>query len=359
MNHIYRTVWNEITRSFVAVAETVKSHGKRASGKSCTASAEGTVEVLWFILLPVWSEIKVLRQKWPQIKNTQRSRHTALIALSLLILTAIPWSFQIHTQGIMKSAQIFPLIAPAAGELIQPPPPTGTVLRKGELLMRINSPDIESRIAISRARNTAAAWAAQGAALDPELQPRLLVLRRQSETAAATLEADSREAERLAPLAPFDGVVLDVPPDLKNQSWIARHENLGVLIDPDRWRVEAYLDERTVGRVSVGDHALFIPETAGGKSLWLKVEHIDRDASRILPDGILSSSRGGQLPAREKGNQIVPDRAVYRLALRVDASVSMGSITQRGTVVIYGTPTTLLGDVLKTAMGTFIRESGF
>jgi uncharacterized delta-60 repeat protein len=43
MNHIYRTVWNEITRSFVAAAETVKSHGKRASSKSCTASAESAV----------------------------------------------------------------------------------------------------------------------------------------------------------------------------------------------------------------------------------------------------------------------------------------------------------------------------
>jgi uncharacterized delta-60 repeat protein len=43
MNHIYRTVWNEITRSFVAAAESVKSHGKRVSSKSCTASAEHVV----------------------------------------------------------------------------------------------------------------------------------------------------------------------------------------------------------------------------------------------------------------------------------------------------------------------------
>jgi uncharacterized repeat protein (TIGR02059 family) len=43
MNHIYRTVWNEISRSFVAVAETVKSHGKRSSSKGCTVSAEENV----------------------------------------------------------------------------------------------------------------------------------------------------------------------------------------------------------------------------------------------------------------------------------------------------------------------------
>lgn len=43
MNHIYRTVWNEITRSFVAAAETVRSHGKRTGSKNCNASAEHVI----------------------------------------------------------------------------------------------------------------------------------------------------------------------------------------------------------------------------------------------------------------------------------------------------------------------------
>ena len=30
MNHVYRIIWNDITRSWVAVAETVKSCGKRS-----------------------------------------------------------------------------------------------------------------------------------------------------------------------------------------------------------------------------------------------------------------------------------------------------------------------------------------
>lgn len=39
MNHLYRTVWNEITNTFVAVAENVKRRGKR-SGSVCTGSGE-------------------------------------------------------------------------------------------------------------------------------------------------------------------------------------------------------------------------------------------------------------------------------------------------------------------------------
>lgn len=32
MNHFYRTVWNEITQTCVAVAENAKQRGKRSSG---------------------------------------------------------------------------------------------------------------------------------------------------------------------------------------------------------------------------------------------------------------------------------------------------------------------------------------
>jgi putative peptide zinc metalloprotease protein len=319
----------------------------------------GTVEVLWFILLPIWSEIKVLRQKWTQIKTTQRSRRTGMVAVALLVLAAIPWSFQIHTQGILKSAQVFPLIVPAAGELVQAPPPSGTLVRAGQTLMEVVSPDLETRVGVSRARSSAAAWAAQAAALDAELQPRLLVLRHQSEAATTALEADLREVERLVPAAPFDGVLLDTPPEVRAGDWVARHERLGVLIDPTHLRVEAYVDEGTLNRVAVGNHALFLPETSGSEALWLKVEHIDHDATRILTDGLLASSRGGHIPVREKGNQIVPDRAIYRVAFSVNETLPQQTFSARGKVVIYGSPTTLMGEFLRSAIGTMVRESGF
>ncbi len=319
----------------------------------------GVIEVLWFILLPIWSEVKVLRQKWPQIKVMQRSRRAAVIVSSLLVLTVIPWSFQIHTQGVLKSAQVFPLIAPASGQLVRTPPPNGTTVRAGETLMEVVSPDLEARVGVSRARSSAATWAAQAAALDAELQPRLLVLRHQRETAATTLEADLREVERLVPTAPFDGVLLDTPFELKAGDWVARHERLGVLIDSTHWRVEAYVDEGTLSRVTVGDYALFLPETAGSNALWLKVEHIDHDVSRVLSDGLLASSRGGHIPVREKGQQIVPDRAVYRVAFSVKESISPNVFSARGKVVIYGSPSTLMGEFLRSAIGTIVRESGF
>lgn len=317
------------------------------------------VEIGWFILLPVVHELKALRQLWPAIRASRRSRQTVGLVAVLAALVGLPLSCQIQTQGILKPAQTFPLIAPSAGRIVVSPAPSGTPVAAGQELMRIEASDLYARLRTGQSRQAASEWAAKVATLDAEMQPRLLVLRRESTAANAALEADQREASRLAPTAPFDGLLADVPPDLDNGAWVARHERLGTLIAPAQWRVEAYLDEDAVSRIGIGDTGLFLPETAGRGALALRVEHVDRDATRVLADGMLASMHGGILPARQSGSQIVPDRAVYRVALQVTDPLDAATATQRGRVVLYASPTPLLGEYLRSIAAMFVRESGF
>jgi putative peptide zinc metalloprotease protein len=320
----------------------------------------GAVELCWFILLPVWNELKVLRQKWPQIRTTRRSRRSVAIGAGLLLVAALPVNFQVQSQGLLKPGQSFPLIAPAAGRVLNPPGPLSKLVENGQTLMEIESPDLAWRLTTAEARLASAGWAAQAAGLDADLQPRLQVLRRETAAAASVLDGHRKEAERLQPKAPFAGILVDVPSDLQRGDWVARHEKLGTLIDPAQWRVETYLSEESVSRIKLGDRGRFLPETAGGATLDLLVEVIDRDATRALADGMLASTRGGTVPVRERNSQLIPDRAVYRVALRAtQAPAGNYSAVQRGEVIIYAQPQTLLGDYLRNVSGLLIRESGF
>ncbi|HEX8963599.1 MAG TPA: HlyD family secretion protein, partial [Rhodocyclaceae bacterium] len=276
-----------------------------------------------------------------------------------LALTVIPWSFQIQGQGVLKPGRSFPLIATRPGQVMEAPPPNGTQVAPEQFLMRVESPELDWHRRADSAHSAAAGWAASAAALDADLQPRLLVLRQESATAQAALDGDEREAARLAPPAPFAGTLVDVPPDLRSGDWVGRNEKLGTLIDAGDWRVETYLPEEAVERVSVGDGAVFLPEAAGRGALSLRVEQVDRDATRVLPDGLLASPRGGAVAARQSGNQMIPDRAVYRVSLRVTEPVAAETPFLRGQVVIRGTPATLLGGYLRAAAGLLVKESGF
>ena len=44
MNHIYRSVWNEITRTYVAAAEIVRGKGKGSKSSSSAEGSEATLE---------------------------------------------------------------------------------------------------------------------------------------------------------------------------------------------------------------------------------------------------------------------------------------------------------------------------
>lgn len=64
---------------------------------------------------------------------------------------------------------------------------------------------------------------------------------------------------------------------------------------------------------------------------------IHQDAARVLPNSQLAAQVGGSIMTREKRGQLVPERAIYRVTLRVESDP--GALTQqswRGLVVIHG-----------------------
>ena len=87
---------------------------------------------------------------------------------------------------------------------------------------------------------------------------------------------------------------------------------------------------------------------------------IDKDATRVLSEGALSSLAGGEVVVRPQEKKLIPEHAVYRVRLRVDGWLPGGSEGYlRGRVVIFAWPKSILGDFVRGAMATLVREAGF
>jgi len=90
------------------------------------------------------------------------------------------------------------------------------------------------------------------------------------------------------------------------------------------------------------------------------VSAIDREAIHELPVGMLAAQAGGSVLTRNKQNQLIPERATYKVLLQIDSP--LGSLTQqswRGTVVIRGSWQAPLVRFWQSAMAVFWRELGF
>ncbi len=316
------------------------------------------VEIAWFVVLPAWSEIKVWRERKDAIRKAPKTRRTLLILGSLLVLTVIPWQFQVEAQGVLRPLQRFPLISPASSRVVALPLAHGDFVAAGQPLLHLESPELIARRSALRQRVEMLRWQVAAASFDPELMQRQQVLTQEFAGASAELAGIEQEVSRLNPEAPFAGTLRDLPPDLVAGQWVGRNMQIATLIGPGAWRVETFLSERDLERVEAGDWGRFIAETPGGECFWLEVERVDRDASRILTEPMLSSVHGGEILSREKNALLVPDQSLYRVSLRVLGTTSSVQ-TQRGKVVIFAAPKTLAGGFIRSVTGLMIREFGF
>ena len=57
------------------------------------------VEITWFILKPIWSELSVWKKRWKQVSVGRRTR-LWLVLLTSGVLLALPWRMDIVTTGV-------------------------------------------------------------------------------------------------------------------------------------------------------------------------------------------------------------------------------------------------------------------
>ena len=74
---------------------------------------------------------------------------------------------------------------------------------------------------------------------------------------------------------------------------------------------------------------------------------------------MLAAGHGGEVLVRERNNQLIPERAVYRVVLAVEEAAPAQARVLRGSVVIYGRPKSLAGDFLRSGAALAIREAGW
>lgn len=316
------------------------------------------VEIVWFIALPVWSELKVWWQRREEIRAAPHSRRTAMIAIGLLILAVIPWRLTVETQGILRPSHSHAIVTPIGARIAALPHGHRSQVAQGAEMIRLESPELVVRQRGLQQKRETLRFQARAATVDDELRGRRLVLDEELMGVDAQLAAVEEEIRRLHPLAPFPGTLLDLPPDLEPGQWLPRNTHIATLARLDDWRVESLLPESEVTRIGIGRWGRFIAETPGGPSFWVKVERIDEDASRALPEPMLASLHGGQILAREKGKSLMPDQAMYKVSLRTLGNPELPQVL-RGKVVILGDPTTLAASFLRSTAGLLIREAGF
>jgi putative peptide zinc metalloprotease protein len=318
------------------------------------------VEIVWFVLLPVWSELTAWYKERRSIRRSRRWIGVAGGTVTLLALTAIPIPQRVRVVGVLSPQQEFKVVTPAPAQLLELSGLDGVEVQPGDILFRLASPELDQKLAraIERERTLRAEVAAAG--VDATQRPRLLTL----QAALATAQAARRDAEltraQLTPTAPFAGVLRLRDCELRPGEWLARDEHMATLVAPGPLQATGFLTEQAAHLVSEGAQARFYPENAPEQTVAMVVRAVERDATRTLSHPMLTTPFGGKLPAHLVEGELVPEQAVYRVsfdAAELD-SVATNQV-RRGTLVIAAGRESLLARWSRNFVSLLWREAGF
>lgn len=312
------------------------------------------VEIAWFVVMPVWKEITTWRQLWPAVNRSRRHRLGLIVGVVFLLL-AFPWSFDVKAPAFAISEHRQQVFAPM--------PATLNSLRvagrvaKGEVLAQFSVPELAHR-----ERRAVSSIQALNQRLVGQLADDATLVERQATGARlseqmAEQRATVDEQLRLRVVAEQDGIWQDLDPAMMPGAWLGVREPVGVVIDPERWVVDAYVEEAEIERLQAGASARFLIH---GQVLGLPARVLDIDTTRAtrLAHPMLDSRYGGPILTQTNEKASLPVKALYRIRLSLDEPVSPAREV-RGIVIIEGRRHSLLFGWLRELAALLIRESGF
>lgn len=319
------------------------------------------VEIIWFIAKPLNSEFSAWKQLWPRIRKKGRSKKTALSVGIVLLLMAVPLPSRVSGSAVLRPADIYPIYAPAGARVDALPFKHGDQVTTGQPVIKLYVPELNNRQKALLLKLEQQRLLASTALFDEALRKNWQVAEQNLNVTEAELDGIRAEQKQFVPLAPFDGDFLISQPDLALGQWVGKKEPLALLVSKtSKWRVETWIDEEDVARLAIGQSAMFYVDSATGPMLHLKLTAIDRDASRVLNRKELSSSYGGHILTRDKNNQSMPERSVYRVMFEIDQLPDeMVSQSWRGQVVIHANWQIPIQKYIRHAATVFFREAGF
>ncbi len=290
---------------FLAIAVTVYNYFFKALGIFLFG-----VEIWWFILKPIYSELKFCWQERSKIQRTPVTRTGIAFGVVALAL-GLPWQSQIQAEGWVRAGQEFALYSPRPARLLTAATPGTT--KAQSIVATLDSSELLLREARATAKISGLDSRLLAATGSDQLMESVRSTREQLTQQWTELRGAGTEARQLLLAAPFTGYVVDVAKDLMPGTVVARQDVIARVIDTSHWIAEVFVDEDDVKRIQLGAKVRAYVHAVQMEIMDGRVDEIDTVPVEQLPNEMLAHRFGGFFITTDDPNQLKPRHALYRV----------------------------------------------
>ncbi|QEM80334.1 HlyD family efflux transporter periplasmic adaptor subunit [Halomonas binhaiensis] len=316
------------------------------------------VEIAWFIVMPITRELS----HWWSHRSEVPRRHRRVWWWLLLILVgvlSIPWQTSVSGPGVLRSQHAITVYAPFPA-LLEARRADGDV-DSGSTVVTLSNPDVGLDLQAQQAQLANLDAVLAGLLANPQGLQQDSAARAQRLLNLSNIEATQREITRMSLNSPFAGRWQQVNPELEAGQWVSPRDPLGVLIDPEHWMVDAYVNQDEVHRLTRGSRVSFFVE---GRMAPLEGELVDIAPTRTqyLEYPVLAEQHGGSLTIQQDAGRdtgrLHLERPLFMVRARLDAPWPEAR-EARGSLHIDAERESLVMQFVNWVAAIAIRESGF
>ncbi len=316
------------------------------------------LELTWFIGLPVLRE---LGHWWKHRTQARPVRLLSTVTLLLggLAVLLVPWRSSIDVPAQLDATRASSLHAPMPARLKHLGVVDGQQVQAGDLLLELESPDLDARQAIVNSQIQLLQLQLRRQAGRPDTATDASVLEQRLAAALAEYRGLAAQRKRLQMRAPHAGEVRDLLPGLATGRWLNPQQPL-VLVVEQALRLRGYLPEQALWRAEAGASGRFIADDPLRPVLAVTLAQISATGVDYLDIESLSSDHSGPIPVRRNEQQRAqPLQAQYAVRLLLDDKIKPPVQPLRGLVILEAQHESVLGALWRRLAALGIRESGF
>lgn len=319
------------------------------------------LELYWFIGKPLISELKIWWEERADIFSTRRAKVAIGGAALVILFFAMPVHQRVSVEAVMHAAQERSLYPPSASQILELNVENGQRVQQGTLLARLSSKALEQEYRYAQQQLINLEDQKRRLTSDIEqFKERGVAIQDEIDLARANVGALEKRIERLEIIAPFDGVVRDVVPDMHEGRFVAPSDLLLRIVDDGEAVITAYVGENDFSRLSKGASASFFGFSSFFSKIEAEISLIDPVNLEALARPELASVYGGAVPSVASETALDPLEPTYRIVLKplINNMNYDADFATVGRVHIEARRQSSLFETLKSFIALILRESG-
>lgn len=316
------------------------------------------VEIVWFLLLPIYKELKVWWSKKSQLEFNKRNKISLAIFLIIIFLIFIPWNTNIKMPAIIESKNYFEFYPSENGYIEEIYFNSGENVKKGQLLLLIKSPELELKISqIEKEIEQMKMEIDKQAGLKENLNKRF-ILEESLQKKLNEKEGLEKIIKKFEVRANFDGKIYfnDV---FKPNQWISKKEVVFTLYDNLDYRIVGFCNENDFKLLKENSESKFIFSSGDIKDIHSNLTTISKVSIPYLEFPELSSDYKGEIATRLENKKIKTEQAYYKITIDLQKNELDLKSRKVGVLVTKGEASSFISRIFKKAVSVVIRESEF